>query len=87
MFNSRLTTNKYKPSYAELLDLTNVIFPHQQCLSSLMTEAYKCLNGLLPDISNDVLTVLKHRYNTRYYDLLVTDGHKIGRYGRNSDSL
>ena len=87
MFNSRLMTNKYKPGYAGHLDLTNVIFPHQQCFSSLMTEAYKCLNELLPDISNDVLTVLKHRYNTRYYDLLVTDGPKIGRYCRNSDPL
>ena len=54
MFISRLITNKYKPSYAELLDLTSVISPHQHCLSSLMTEAYKCLNGHLPDIINDV---------------------------------
>ena len=54
MFNSRLMTNKYKSSYAELLDLTSVISPHQHCLSSLMTEACKCLNGHLPDIINDV---------------------------------
>ena len=87
MVNSHLMTNKYKPSHAELLDLTNVISPHQQCLSSLMTGVYKCLNGLLPDLVNSVLTVSKHQYNIRNNDLLVTDGHKIGRYAQNSDRL
>ena len=80
-------TNKYKPSHAELLDLTNVISPHQQCLSSLMTEAYKCLNGILPDLINGVLTVSKHQYNIRNNNLLVTDGPKIGRHAQNSDRL
>ena len=80
-------TNKYKPSHAELLDLTNVISPHQQCLSSLMTEAYKCLNGFLPDLINGVLTISKHQYNIRNNNLLVTDGPKIGRHGQNSDRL
>ena len=55
MFNSRLMTNKYKPSYAELLDLTSVISPHQQCLSSLMTEAYKCLTSFKTPIQYSIL--------------------------------
>ena len=60
----RLMANKYKLSYEELLDLTNEISPHQRCLNSLMTEVYKCLNGLSSDIMNDILTVSKRRYNT-----------------------
>ena len=57
----RLMTHNYKLSYEELLDLTNAISPHQRCLNSLMTEVYKCLNGLSPDIINAILAVSKHR--------------------------
>ena len=49
-----------------------------------MIEACKCLNGLSPDIMNDVLAVSKHRCNSRHYNLLVTDRPKTDRYGRNS---
>ena len=69
----RLMTNNCKLSYEELLDLTNEISPHQRCLNSLMTEVYKCLNGLSPDIVNDTLPVSKYRCNTRHYNLFVTD--------------
>ena len=34
----RLMTNNYKLSYKELLDLSNEISTHQQCLNSLITE-------------------------------------------------
>ena len=63
-------TNNYKLSY--------------ECLNCLITEVYKCLNGLSPDIVNDVLAVSKHRYNTLKYKLFVTDRPKTDRYGRNS---
>ena len=66
-------TNNYQLNCEELLDLTNKISPRQRCLNFLRTEAYKCLNGLSPDGMNDLLVVLKQRYNTRYYDLFVTD--------------
>ena len=82
----RLMINHYKLSYEELLNLINAIFPHQRCLISLMTEVYKCLNGLSPDIVNDVLAVSKHRYNTEQYNLFVTDPPKTDIYGQNSIS-
>ena len=50
-------TNNYKLSYEELLDWADEISLHQRSLNSLMVEAYKYLNGLSPDIMNDVLTV------------------------------
>ena len=65
----RLMTNNYELRYEEFLDLTKEISPHQRSLNSLMTEVYKCLNGLPPDIMNDLLAVSKHRYNTRHYNL------------------
>ena len=49
-----------------------------------MTEVYKCLNGISPDIMNDTLAVSKHQYNTRYYNLFVTDRPRTDRYGWNS---
>ena len=45
-------TNNYELSYEELLDLINEISPHQRCLIILITEVYKHLNGLSPDIMN-----------------------------------
>ena len=80
----RLMTNNYKLSYRELLDLTNDISPYQRCLYCLIAEVYKCLNWLSPYIMNDVLTVLKHRYNTWHYHLFVTDRSKTYMYDRNS---
>ena len=59
-FYLHLMTNNYKLSYEELLNLTNEISPHQWCLNSLMTEIYKCLNGILTDTMNDTLVVSKH---------------------------
>ena len=49
-----------------------------------MTEVYKYLNRFSPNIMNDVLTVLKHGYNTQHYNLFVTDRSKIEKYGQNS---
>ena len=56
-------------------------------LSSLMTEVYKCLNGLLPDIMNDAFAVSKHQYSTGHYDLFVTDKPKAERYWSRFDSI
>ena len=80
----RLMTNNHKLSYEELLDLTNAIYPHQRCLNSLKTEVCNCLNGLSPDIINDIITVSRHRCNTRHCNLFVTDWPKTDRYGKNS---
>ena len=73
--------------YEELLDLTNETSPQQRCLNVLMTEPYKPLNGLSPGIMNDIFAVSKHQYNTRHYNLLVTDRPKTDRNGRNSANL
>ena len=77
-------THNYELSYEELLDLTNEISPHPRCLNSLMTEVYKRLHALSPDIMNDILPVSKHQYNNRHYNLFVTGRSKTDRYGRNS---
>ena len=47
-------------------------------------DGLKILNGLSPDIMNDVHPVSKHRCNTRHCNLFVTDRPKTDRYGRNS---
>ena len=70
----------YELSYEELLERPR----HQGCLTSPMTEVYKFLHGISPDIMNDALAVLKRQYNTRPYNLFVTDRPKTERYGQNS---
>ena len=80
----RLLKNNYKVNYEGLCNLTNKIFKHQWYLNSLMTVVCKCLNRVSPSIMNDILTVSKHHYNTRHYNLFVIDGPKTDRYGQNS---
>ena len=82
----RLMTNHYELSYEGLRNLIDAISSHQRYLISLMTEVYKCLNGLSPDIVNDVLAVSKHRYNTQHYNLFGTDPPKTDIYVQNSIS-
>ena len=79
-----LMTNNYKLSYEELLHLTNEISLYRRCLHYPMTEVYKCLNGISHDIMNCILAVSKHQYNTRRYNLFVTDRPKTDIYGQHS---
>ena len=67
--------------YEKLLDLTNEISPHQRLLNYLITELYKYLNGISPDIMSDTLAVSKNQHSTRHYNLFVTDLRKTDRYG------
>ena len=76
----RLMTINYDFRYQKLLDLINEISPHQRFLNSLISEVYKYLNGISPDIMNDTLAVSKHQHNTRHYNLFVTDFPKTDRY-------
>ena len=71
--HERVKTNKYELSSEKLLDITDEISSHQRCLNSLMTEVYKCLNGISADIINDIFAVPKHPDHNRYYQLFVTD--------------
>ena len=82
----RLMTNHYELSYEELRNLINAISPHLRCLISLITEVYKCPNGISPDRVNNVLAVSKHCYNTQQYHLFVTDPPKTDIDGQNSIS-
>ena len=59
-----------------------MIYPHQRCLNSLITDVYKCLNGFFPDIW--YTCSFKKWCNTWHYNLFVTDRPKTDRYGRNS---
>ena len=45
-----------------------------------MTDVYKCLNGISPDITNNVVTDSKHGYNAQHYNLFVTDRPKTDSY-------
>ena len=47
-----------------------------------MTEVYKRLNGLSPDITNNILAVSRRQYNTRHYNRFVAYRPKADRYGR-----
>ena len=60
-----------------------MISPHRKCLTSFITEVYNRLNGLAPDIMDNLLTVLKKWYSTRHYNLFMIDRPKTDKYGQN----
>ena len=68
----RLLTNNSELSYEELIDLTDEISQHQRCLKFLMAEVYKCVNRLLTNFMNDVLTISKHGYNALQHNFFVS---------------
>ena len=42
---------------------------YQKCLELLMTEVYKYLNGLYPDIMSDIFKLRENTYNLRNFNI------------------
>ena len=82
----RLTLNDYTTNFNELLVFTNEISTHQRCINFLMIEVYKFLNGLSPDIMNEVFSLQRFAYNLRSYNVFQCDIPRSNRYGLNSIS-
>ena len=49
-----------------------------------MTEVYKRLNGLSPDIMNEIFLLKKNSHNLRSTHMFVTDVPKTTNFGLNS---
>ena len=50
-----------------LLENSNEKPVHQKCIEILMTEVYKYLNGLSPDIMSDIFKLRENTYNLRNF--------------------
>ena len=77
----RLVINDYSSDFHHLLNLTNDISVHQRCINSLMTEVYKYINGLSPDLMNDVFTLRENKYNLRNFNIFKSENPRTNKYG------
>ena len=82
----RLILNDYTTESSDLFLFSNEISTHQRCINFLMVEVYKFLNGLSPDIMNEVFSVQRVTYNLRSYNIFQCDIPRSNKYGLNSIS-
>ena len=70
--------------YPLLLKEAQQITFYQRCLSSLIIEIYKYLNGHSPDIVNDILKLRENMYNLRNFQIFQTENPCSLKYGLNT---
>ena len=61
----RIVYNDHFSSFEELLTKDKSATVHQRNLQTIATEMYKMLNGLSPDIMQDIFEIKRNYYNTR----------------------
>ena len=71
----------YASNFIILLVNANEKSIHQKCLEFLMIEVYKYLNGLSPQIMNDIFKFRKNIYNLRNVCLFEIQNLRTKRFG------
>ena len=88
----RLLLENYKGDFQDLLKSSGDISIHQRCINSLLTEVYKYIHGLSPEIMNEVFSIRTNIYNTisiiykiyNQFNVFETYIPTSNRYGLNS---
>ena len=63
----RLIQQNYISEFERLLENANEKSVHQKCIEFLLTEVYKYLNGLSPDIMSIIFKFRQNTYNLRNF--------------------
>ena len=69
----RLMLNDYEPSFYDMLSTLNKKTFYQRCINVLLTEVYKYLNGLSPELMNEVFYLSQNHYKLRNLTVFATD--------------
>ena len=80
----RLLFKNYKDNFQNFLRSSGDISIHQICINSLLTEVYKYIHGLSPEIMNEVFSPRANIYNTPLFNVFETHRPTSNRYGLNS---
>ena len=77
----RIVYNDHFSSFKELISKDKSVTVHQRNLQILATEMYKILNGLSPDIMQDIFETKCNCCNTRNEPVFSSRNIEIVRYG------
>ena len=80
----RLVLKDYISDFDTLLTCSTDMSVHQRCINFLITEVYKYLNGLCPDLMNDVFILGENAYNLRSFHIFKSENPKSNKYGLDS---
>ena len=70
------------PDFKVLRENANEKQVHQKCIEFLMIEVYKYLNGLSPDIMNDIFKLRENTYNLRNFHIFECQNLRTKKFGR-----
>ena len=82
----RFLLRNCKGDFQDLLRSSGNISIHRICMNSLLTEAFKYIHGLSPEIMNEVFSTRANIYNTWQFNVFETHTSTSNRYGLNSIS-
>ena len=68
-----ITLKDSESPYILLLEEAHQITFHQRCIDYLMIEVYKYLNGISPDMMNDIFKLRKNVHNLQNFHIFQTE--------------
>ena len=77
----RLIQQNFASDFEVLLENANEKQVHQKCIELLMIEVYKYLNGLSPDIMNEIFKLRENTYNLRNFHIFESENPRTKRFG------
>ena len=77
----RLIQQNFVSDFEVLFENANEKQVHQKCIELLMIEVYKYLNGLYPDIMNDIFKLRENTYNLRNVHIFESESPRTKRFG------
>ena len=63
-----LLSKNYKDDFQDFLRSSGDISIHQRCINFLLTEVYKYIHGISPEIMNEVFSTRTKIYNTPQFN-------------------
>ena len=79
----RLLLKNYEDDFQDLLRSSADLSIPQRYIHSLLTEVYKYVHGLSPEIMNESFSTRANIYNTRQFNVFETHIPTSNRYGLN----
>ena len=80
----RLIQQNYNSDFKVLLENSNEKPVHQKCIELLMTEVYKYLNDLCPEIMSGIFKLRENTNNLRNFHIFESQNSRTKKFGSGS---